>query len=341
VQDTNRKHSIHPRTSRPGYLRSKLCGASLLAAVLAFGWIHGVRAQPTTIAMPSARAFPESLSSTRDGTLFIGSFSEGGVMRAAPGATTAEPWIKPAANGTRSTFGVLADEKSNTLWVCSNDASGFGVPGPGSANGSSLAAFDLKTGAARGSTRLPGDATLCNDIVIGPDGATYVTDSFTPHILRLAPGASAFEVWAEDARFAAPKGGAGLDGIAFGSDGAAYVDTFTPGGLFRIAVTNGKAGEVTPLQASRKLTLPDALRAFGHGTFLMIEGGGSLDLVTINGAKAEIKTIKDGFAGPVSVTQIGNTAWVAEGQLAYLLDPAFKDKQPQPFVLRAVPLTSE
>jgi hypothetical protein len=312
-----------------------------LIAALLLGGLTGLRAEPAAVSLPSPRAFPESLSSTRDGTLFIGSFSEGGILRAKPGAAVAESWIKPGANGSRSTFGVLADEESNTLWVCSNDVSGWGVPGPGNSKGSALIGFDLKTGEGKSNTPLPGAPTLCNDIAIGPDGAAYVTDSLQPHILRLAPGASSFEVWSEDPRFTPPKGGAGLDGIAFGEDGAVYVDTFTEAKLFRVAVTGGKAGAVTPLEPSRKLALTDALRAFGPGKFLLIEGSGSLDLMTVEGTRATITTIKDGFAGPVSVTQVGSTGWVAEGQLPYLLDPQLKDQQPKPFQLHAVPLPAE
>lgn len=297
------------------------------------------RAVPPQVELPGDRAFPESLTSKADGTLFVGSFAEGGVLRVEPGAGTAAPWIKPGAGNSRSTFGVLAVEASNTLLVCSNDVSAIGVPGPGGAKGSALVTFDLTTGEAKGSTPLPGSPTLCNDVALGPDGSAYVTDSLNPHILRLKPGGSEFEVWASDPRFASPKGGAGLDGIAVGTDGAVYVNTFTAGNLFKVAATNGRAGEVTALQTSRKLTLPDSLRTYGHDTFLMVEGGGSLDLVTVKGGAAEISTIKDGFGGPVSVTQVGSTAWVAEGQLGYLLDPELRKQQPKlPFHLYAVPL---
>ncbi len=315
----------------------RLCAMVTTALMVNYGNI--AVAAPRQVDLPGDHAFPESLTSTQDGTLFVGSFAEGGVLKVAPGATAAESWIKPGANGSRSTFGVLADEKSNTLLVCSNDTSGFGVPSPGTAKGSALKAFDLRTGEAKGSTPLPGDVTLCNDIAIGVDGFAYVTDSFNPHILHTKPGGSAFEVWATDPRFMPPKGGAGLDGIAIGSDGAVYVDTFTPGGLFKIAVADGKAGEVTSLQTSRKIGLPDSLRAYGHNTFLMIEGTGSLDLVTIDGGTAEIKTLQDGFDGPVSVTQVGSVGWVAEGQLDHLVNPELKKQPPKlPFHLYAVSL---
>ena len=105
-------------------------------------------------------------------------------------------------------------------------------------------------------------------------------------------------------------------------------------------MADGKAGEVTTLQTSRKISLPDALRSYGANSFLMIEGAGTLDLVTVDGPTAKIETIKDGFVGPVSVTQVGGTAWVAEGQLDHLLDPELKKQPPKlPFHLYAVPLT--
>src|SRR5690242_18036453 len=90
----------------------------------------------------------------------------------------------------------LAQPRSGTLWACSNDLSAMGVTGPSAVKGSALKSFDLKTGASKGSVPLPGERTLCNDIAIGPDGAAYVTDSLSPHILRLKRGSGQFEVWA-------------------------------------------------------------------------------------------------------------------------------------------------
>jgi hypothetical protein len=75
---------------------------------------------------------------------------------------------------------VLADLKSNTLWVCSNDLSAMGVTISGSAGVSALKGFDLKTGVGKISAALPGTPALCNDITIGPDGAAYVTNTLAP-----------------------------------------------------------------------------------------------------------------------------------------------------------------
>ena len=119
------------------------------------------------IALPADRDFPENIGSTPDGTLYVGSLGTGGVYRIAPGAKEAKPWIEPGAFGTHSTFGVLADPQSNTLWVCSNDLSALGVTIAGSDGVSALKGFDLKTGAGKISAALPGTPALCNDIAIG------------------------------------------------------------------------------------------------------------------------------------------------------------------------------
>jgi len=216
----------------------------------------------------------------------------------------------------------------------------MGVNAPGSAKGSALKGFDLATGEGKISATLPGTRTLCNDIAAGPDKSVYVTNSFAPQILRLRPGGKELEVWADDPSFEPPKQGAGLDGLAFGSDGNLYVDTFTHGGLYRVDVTNGTACKVTKLQTSRPVALTDAMRPMEGNTFLLIEGDGKVDHVSIAGDQASIDTLKDGFNGPTGVTQAGKTAWVSEGQLPYLLDPTKKGQGPKlPFKLYAVELS--
>ncbi|MGX9432070.1 MULTISPECIES: NHL repeat-containing protein [Bradyrhizobium] len=221
------------------------------------------------------------------------------------------------------------------MFVCSNDLSGSGVAGPSEAKGAWLKTFDLATGALKASFQLKEPKSLCNDIAIGGDGTAYVTDSFAPYIYSLKPGGTALDVWATDPLLAPAKDGVGLDGIAVGSDGHLYVTTFIPAKLFKIAVKDGKAGEITELKPSRPLDHADAMRAFG-GDFLLVEGAGRLDKVTVTGDEAKVDVIKDGLAEPVSVTQVGNTGWIAEGKLSYLIGPN-KGKDPGPFAITPVP----
>ena len=287
------------------------------------------------IEVPGAQAFSESITAGPDGALYVSSLAVGGVQKALPGAKSFTSWIAPADFGSRSTLGLYADAKTNTIWVCSNDVSGLGVPGPSKVEGSHLLAFDLTSAAGKADYKLPGTATLCNDITVGADGTVYVTNSLSPVILKLAPGAKELEVFVEDKQFQPPQG-AGLDGIAFGSDGHLYVNTFNGGEFFRVEVKDGKAGAVTKLATSRPITLPDGLRNVGGMNFLMIEGAGSLDRVTVNGDKATIETIKDGFKEPTAFAKVGDTAWVAEGQLSHLFDA--KDKGPPVLPFEVLPV---
>ena len=118
----------------------------------------------------------------------------GGIYRVKRHTSKSQYWIRPGAFGSRSIFGVLADENSNTLWACSNDLSAIGVLVAGSDSKSTLKGFDLKTGAGKVSAVLPNEHSLCNDIAVGQDGSVFVTNSAAPEILRLPPGSQRLEV---------------------------------------------------------------------------------------------------------------------------------------------------
>jgi sugar lactone lactonase YvrE len=312
-----------------------VAGSCAVAALAAGG-----RAYAGDVVVPGTTDFPESMHASADGTLYFSSFGGGRIWRAKPGEAQASEWIKQGTNGLDSALGVLADDKSNTLYVCSDDFSGAGVVIPTGATPTALKLFDLKTGEPKGSIALPGQSTLCNDIVTTSDGMAYVTDSFAGHILRLKPGAKEFEVWAHDPRWDV-QGKPQLDGIAITPDGAVYANIFEGDGLYRVAVNaDGSAGTITKLQTSRPLYHSDGLRAFGPNKLIQVEGEtkGNLDLITIDGDNAKIETIKGGFDGPVSLVQVGDQIYVLDSPLRYLLGPEAKEKKaPPPFTAFAVP----
>ena len=103
-----------------------ICGA--IIAVGAFTTLAPVsRAQSRTqVTLSDSGVSPENLTSSKDGTVYFGSMTKGTIYRAAPGAAQAEPWILASATGLTRVLGVLADDKSNTLWVCQNATGGQG-----------------------------------------------------------------------------------------------------------------------------------------------------------------------------------------------------------------------
>jgi sugar lactone lactonase YvrE len=330
------RHRDHkPRSpARLGALSMCVLGSLCVAAA----------ASAADVIVPGATDFPESMTASADGTLFFSSMAGGRIFRAAPGQAQASEWIKQGTNGLSSALGILADDKSNTLYACSSNLTGAGITVPGGNTPTALKVFDLKTGAPKASIALPastllGQTSLCNDIAVAADGTVYVTDSLAGHVLRLKKGASAFEVWAHDARWDVK--GPQLDGIAVLADGSVYANIFEGDGLYRIAVNpDGSAGTITKLQTSRPLFHSDGMRPFGPDKLLMVEGEtkGNLDVVTVTGNSAKIDTIKDGFEGPVAAAQVRDVVYVLDVPLKYLFVPSMKSHQPPPFKAVAVKL---
>jgi len=297
-----------------------------IGAFLVFAMAAYAADTRTEITLPGTRVFPESITSTPDGTLIVGSFGHGNILRIAPGKTDAEEWIKAGTNGLNTVLGVFADEKNKLLWVCSNKLGATGDP-------TAVKTFDLKTGAAKSSYALPGDRTLCNDIAVAPDGTAYITDTFAGAVDMLKPGAKALDIAAKDPLLA------GADGLAFGNKTTLYVNSVTANKIVRVNLgPDGKSTKVTDLTLPRALDRPDGMRAVGKGRFLLAENSGKMSLVTFNGDNVALTTLKEVSASTPAVTATKGMAWVAEGKLNYVQDPAMKDKDPGTFKMYAVPL---
>src|SRR5689334_2058292 len=148
---------------------------AILALVLSFT-VEAATQKVESIPVPGTKAFPESITSTSDGALFVGRLGDGGIVRIKPRAAESTVFVQPGAAGSRSILGVFADEASSTLWACSNDLSALGGPATGSDTGSALKGFDLKTGVGKRSVSLPGSHAFCNDITVDAQGSVYITD---------------------------------------------------------------------------------------------------------------------------------------------------------------------
>lgn len=303
---------------------------SILPAALLALLCTPVQAQLPDIRIMDTQVFPESITSRSDGTVYAGSV-KGNVYRAAPGSGEAHPWIRhSAANGILTILGVLADEASNTLWLCS-------VPnffGPERAEGvSELKAFDLDTGAMKGSWPFPPPASVCNDITIAADGTAFASDTGNGRIFTLAPGASELSLFGEASALV------GIDGLAFSADGTLYVNNVRSNAIFRVDITPTGMGTLTPLQLSHELHGPDSMRLIDGNRFLQSESTvARLGILDINGDSATLTILRDDLKSTPGATVVGNTAYVIESNIEYLLDPTLRGTEPEAFMLYAVPL---
>lgn len=304
-------------------LRLMAGSAILLAATASYAQEPG----PVEFAQGAANGFPESVTSTSDGTLFAGSMSGGTVHRAEPGASAAEIWIEKPAEGPGAVVGVYADESAGTLWACYSDPSVFAG---GEAMPAVLRAYDLSSGEEIGSYTFP-QASFCNDIATTADGTAYAADTMGARIMRIAPDADEAEVWFEDERLA------GVDGLSFGPDGALYLNSVTTNKLFRLELgSDGAPGTLTELTVSEPLQGPDGMRFGPDGILYLAENAaGRVDALTIEGDTVTVRELQDGFKGPTAVTLVGDTLWVAEAKLGLMGG----EEDPGTFYLHPVPLT--
>jgi sugar lactone lactonase YvrE len=313
---------------RPNYAL-QIFGGILATALLVLAIGLDAAQTRTEITLPGTRVFPESITSTSDGTLIVGSLGHGNVLRIAPGKTMAEEWIKPGTGGLNGVLGVFADERNKLLWVCSDKL------GP-SGEGTSVKTFDLKTGAPKNTYPFPGDGTLCNDIAVGADRTAYVTDTRQGSVLMLKPGASSLEIAAKDPLLA------GADGLAFGDKATLYVNSVTAGKLLRVDLgPDGKSKDIVELKLPRALDRPDGMRAIGKQRLLLAENSGKMSIVTFEGPGMQnvvLVTLKEGMASTPGVTATKGMAWVVEGKLNYMQDPKMKDQDPGTFQMFGVPL---
>lgn len=258
-------------------------------------------ASTAAIVTVPAKSGPESITIAPNGDLILGSTGSAKIYRTKQGSGKAEVFIDAGTEGAVYFLGVLADAPTNTLWACQIYAS----PTEGQEH-SALRGFDLKTGGAKFRWELPGKANLCNDFVIGPDKALYISDTFGAKIWRLKAGAAVPEMFSDDRTLL------GIDGITFVGD-TLYENNVIFNKLYRVPVdANGKAGKPVDIWLNKPIKGPDAMRAANGKLFLSENEAGKIDMVAVSGDTASVTVLKEGLKAPTAIEPAGGALWYNE-----------------------------
>lgn len=321
--------------------------ALLLAVLLA----RAAAAEPRSerLPLPDGFLYPNGIAHAADGTLFVGSVSNGSVVRRGPGGA----WtvLFPGSDEVFSATSLRLDAPRGLLWGTSPDVMGLLRPGGAlGRRGSRLFALDARTGEVRRVVLLP-EGSLANDITVAPDGGLYVTDSSRASVLYLRPGSERLETYVTDARFQAKGPGmsaVGPAGIALAPDGRTLaVNTFGPGRLF--LVRPGAAGappSVTEVALARRLENPDGMRFAPDGRLLVLEGAidsgdGRLVRIDVLGPSKgprPLEVLASGLESPVNLTVAPDgRVWLTEARLRDKLLHGAAAKDPSGFWVTAVP----
>lgn len=300
------------------------------------------------VAQPHGFAYPNGIAPLPGGGLAVGSVASGQVVRLAPsGEGGAQLFAGADAERAFAGTALALDAPRGLLWGASPDFLGRpGLDGDTAYRAPRVFARDASTGALRRSLTVP-EGTFPNDLAVGPGGALYVTDSFGARILRLAPGADSFAVYASGGPLRG-EGRIGPAGIALAPDGTLYVGLYGSGRIVRVRPLASQRGEpaMEAVRLPRALENPDGLALLPGGDLLVVEGAaasgdGRLLRLSFGGADglgAQIETLASGLASPVNLTVEDDAAYVTESRIRHLLLPGAGLAAPTAFWVRRIPL---
>ncbi len=205
-----------------------------------FTWIilfwAGTLLHAQNISITSDKLYPEGTAySKNQNTFFISSIYHGQV-----GRLDFKGNYKPFTQDPEliASVGILADEKSNTLFVTNVDNGAAVKTNPATAYKlSEIMGYDLKTGKRKFKVDLgklnPGQPNFINDLTLDKEGNVYVTNSFSPIIFKIDKNQKAsvfarYEEWTGE--------GFNLNGIVYHPDGYLIVAQSNKGLLYKVNI---------------------------------------------------------------------------------------------------------
>lgn len=241
----------------------------------------------------------------------VGDVSEGAVYRVkANGEKTT--FIKASAsNGVAGVLGVMADTKRNVLWVASAQLPQYRGFNEDLAGASTLARFDLKTGAFQTSLTVPKEAgpRLLSHLAVAPDGTLYVADGLNPSVYVVKPGSKTI-----DPLFSNPTL-TDLRAISLSPNGNILYVADLSMGLYGVDLVK-KAGISFALPDNLNLGGITGMATSADGALLLVQGGTSPKRVmrlrlTADGTGLDkiepLDAAQPALLNPVAATVVGNS----------------------------------
>lgn len=237
------------------------------------------------IELPGPDFYPEGITAASDGTIYVGSIMQGVVVKVAPGSTKAVPFVQKGT-AHRGVIGITVDAARQLLWFCDSNPKLDDAKKAGELVGVRLS--DAREVARHALPRAGEKAPFCNDVIVGPDGTLWLTDSAGGRVLRVLPGAALeagpAQVWMDGGDVAPPaSGGSGANGLEW-LDGSLVVANVGRGTLVKLDPKSedpAKSAQVFALSDAKDkhpvtLCSPDGLERVpgSKNQLVVVENGG-------------------------------------------------------------------
>lgn len=219
------------------------------------------------------------------------------------------------ADALDAVFAVKVDAARETLWASTSalpEMAGYTDADKGRG---ALVAYDLRTRQLRRKYALPDDGGrhVLGDFAVAADGTVYVTDSASPVVWRLAPGAEQLEVWLHHDDFLS------LQGIAISADGGSLLLSDYANGLWRID-TASRAVALLPPPAGTTLFGIDGIYPVAGGLIAVQNGVNPQRILRLDlGADGRPTRARVLFSGHAKMTDAA-LGQVINGRLHFVAD---------------------
>ncbi len=314
-------------TSRIGTLTATL--ALVLALGSAFGQVPEDR---SSYDLPGDATFPEGIAALPTGeAFFVTGAGSGAIYRVdtATGDTTTV--LEPGLRAGFHTIGLAVDAEGR-LWVAGGESGEilrFDDPDPDTEG------YDASAGPSAVFPTPGVGPKFVNDLVVGPNGDVYATDSVGPTLYRVTATGTTTEAFVDftDTEFAYLEG-FNANGIAITDDGAYLVVVAANSGrLYRIDVATGSVATVTSQQ---NFVGGDGLVLDGRTLYIVQNGLDQISVVTLseNALEATLDRVivDERLSSAATAALVGDRLLVVNAQFAMM------ESGPElPFTVSVVP----